>query len=420
VHFYAVDFCARFYGSQKTSAMLNTIVLIIPVLLFIVSIEWYISYKKQDKTYTKGNFVMNLAIGAMDQVCSLIYFTALFFALQYVYDHFRMFTLESHWYHWITAYIVIDFLSYWYHRISHRVNILWAGHVTHHSSEHFNFSNGFRTSFFQGINRIIFWSCLPLFGFSPFMLVIILKVSGLYDFILHTQYIPKLGFLEKILITPSQHRVHHGRNDIYIDKNYGSTFVIWDKLFGTFQEETETVEYGIKGSYVDDNPFMAVGYYYHYLWHAMKMKKRFSEKVMLLFLPPDQTPKPKESYGSNRRKNIADIPSQYKNYAWLQIAWAVPGLIAMLVYVDFLPAWEIILYAAIGITSIAGAAMLLNGNIREDFYSFELFRLGIFLLCVLAVFLLKLKFYPLTAAFCLLTSLVAFTIMQRRRSIVSR
>jgi alkylglycerol monooxygenase len=394
--------------------MLNTIVLIIPVLLSIVSIEWYISYKKQDKTYTKGNFVMNLAIGAMDQVCSLIYFTALFFALQFVYDHFRMLTLEAHWYHWITAYIVIDFLSYWYHRISHRVNILWAGHVTHHSSEHFNFSNGFRTSFFQGINRIIFWSCLPLFGFSPLMLVIILKVSGLYDFILHTQYIPKLGFLEKILITPSQHRVHHGRNDIYIDKNYGSTFVIWDKLFGTFQEETETVEYGIKGSYVDDNPFMAVGYYYHYLWHAMKMKKRFSEKITLLFLPPDQTPKPKESYGMNRRKNIADIPSQYKNYAWLQIAWAVPGLIAMLVYVDFLPAWEIILYAAIGITSIAGAAMLLNGNIREDFYSFELLRLGIFLLCVLAVFLLKLKFYPLTAAFCLFTSLVAFTIMQRR------
>lgn len=394
--------------------MLNTIVLIIPILLFVVFIEWYISYKKDHKTYTSGNFAMNLAIGAMDQVCSLIYFTALYLVLQYVYTHFRFFSLEDHWYHWITAYIVIDFLSYWYHRISHRVNILWAGHVTHHSSEHFNFSNGFRTSFFQGINRIIFWSCLPLFGFSPVMLVIILKVSGLYDFLLHTQYIPKLGFLEKILITPSQHRVHHGRNDIYIDKNYGSTFVIWDKIFGTFQEETETVEYGIKGSYVDDNPFMAVGYYYHYLWHAMKMKRKFSDKIMLLFLPPDQTPKPEEGYGMQQRESLTEVPFQIGHYAYFQLIGAAAGLIVMLLYKDFLPAWEIILYSFIGISSIAGAAMVLNGNIREDFHAFELLRLGILLLCVLAVFLLKLKFYPLGIAFFLLVSLILFTALQRR------
>lgn len=394
--------------------MLNTIVLIIPVLLFIVFIEWLISYKKQNKNYTEGNFVMNLAIGAMDQVGSLVYFTALYFVLEYVYSHWRMFSLENHWYHWITAYVVIDFLSYWYHRFSHRVNILWAGHVTHHSSEHFNFSNGFRTSFFQGLNRIIFWSCLPLFGFSPLMLVIILKVSGLYDFLLHTQYIPKLGFLEKIFITPSQHRVHHGRNDIYIDKNYGSTFVIWDKIFGTFQEETEKVEYGIKGAYIDNNPFLAVGYYYHYLWHAMKMEKRFYDKIMLLFLPPGQTPKPDAGYGIRRQENIADVRFHFGNYAYFQVACAVPGLIAMLVYKNFLPPWEIILYALIGITSMAEAAMILNGNAREDFYSRELIRLGISFVSILAVFVLKQKFYLLVTAFYLLVSLIAFTELYRK------
>lgn len=393
--------------------MLNTIVLIIPVLLCAVFIEWYISNKKENKRYTSGNFAMNLAIGAMDQVCSLIYFTALFFALEFVYSHFRFFTLESHWYHWISAYVLIDFLSYWYHRISHRVNIFWAGHVTHHSSEHFNFSNGFRTSFFQGINRIVFWCCLPLFGFSPLMLVIILKVSGLYDFLLHTQYIPKLGFLEKILVTPSQHRVHHGRNEIYLDKNYGSTFVVWDKMFGTFQEETETVEYGIKGAYVDNNPFMAVGYYYHYLWHAMKMKKGLYNKIKLLFVPPDRTPKPTTAF-KIRRKSNRHVSFRLQQYAYFQLICAVPGLIAMLLYKDFLPVWEIVLYSFAGITSISGSAMLLNGNIREGFYSFELLRLGLLFLCVLAVFLLKLKFYPLIAAFFFLGSLVVFTAMQRR------
>ncbi|HET6991534.1 MAG TPA: sterol desaturase family protein, partial [Bacteroidia bacterium] len=348
--------------------MLNTTVLIIPVLMIIVFIEWYVSYKRHDNAYTKGNFAMNLAIGTMDQICSLIYFTVLYFVLQYVYSHFRLVDLKTHWYHWITAYVAIDFLSYWYHRISHRVNIFWAGHVTHHSSEHFNFSNGFRTSFFQGINRIIFWSCLPLLGFSPLMLVVILKVSGLYDFLLHTQYVPKLGFLEKILITPSLHRVHHGRNDIYIDKNYGSTFVIWDKMFGTFQEETETVEYGIKGSYVDNNPFMAVGYYYHYLWQAMKTKKGLYNKVRLLFIPPDQTPHPDTENETHKDKSAADVSIRLENYAYFQIVCAAPGLIAMLVYKNFLPSWEIFLYSAIGIISISRAAKILNGNIGEKFY----------------------------------------------------
>ncbi|MDQ3112218.1 MAG: sterol desaturase family protein [Bacteroidota bacterium] len=394
--------------------MINTIVLIIPVLLFVVFIEWYISYKKDIKTYTRGNFAMNLAIGSMDQVFSLIYFTALFLTLQYVYSHFRLVTLNDHWYYWVIAYVLIDFLSYWYHRISHRVNIFWAGHVTHHSSEHFNFSNGFRTSFFQGINRIIFWSCLPLFGFPPLMLVVILKVSGLYDFLLHTQFIPKLGFLEKILVTPSQHRVHHGRNDIYIDKNYGSTFVIWDKLFGTFQEETETVEYGIKGAYVDNNPFMAVGYYYHYLWHAMKMKKRFFDKIVLLFLPPDRTPTLDAGCKICPSEKRKFVPLRLEHYAYFQLVYAVPGLIVMLAYKDFLPVWEIVLYSVLGITSISSAAMVLNANMPERFYAFESVRLGFLFLSVLIVALLKMKFYILPVAFLLLISLVVLVTVQKR------
>lgn len=384
--------------------MLNSIVLIIPVLLLIVGLEWYISYKKEHHHYTSGNFAMNVAIGAMDQLASLVYFTALYFALDFVYTHFRLLTLNAHWYHWITAYIVIDFLSYWYHRFSHRVNILWAGHVTHHSSEHFNFSNGFRTSFFQGVNRIIFWSVLPLFGFTPVMLVIILKVSGLYDFLLHTKYIPKLGVLEKILVTPSQHRVHHGRNDIYIDKNYGSTFVIWDKLFGTFQEETEQVEYGIKGPYVDNNPFMAVGYYYYYLWHAMKTKRNLMEKVHLLFLPPDRTPQPDLSRFKAIRESKPVVPLHLRQYAWFQLTCAVPGLILLLLCKDFLPLWQFAVYAGAGMGGVVIGAMILNGNIRGQFYAIESLRLGFSLLLAFAVFAVTIKIFAAAVALFLLLS----------------
>jgi alkylglycerol monooxygenase len=386
--------------------MLNSIVLIIPLLLLIVGIEWYISYKKDHHNYTSGNFAMNVAIGAMDQLASLVYFTALYFALDFVYTHFRLFTLDVHWYHWVTAYVVIDFLSYWYHRFSHRVNILWAGHVTHHSSEHFNFSNGFRTSFFQGVNRILFWSVLPLFGFTPVMLVIILKVSGLYDFLLHTKYIPKLGVLEEILVTPSQHRVHHGRNDSYIDKNYGSTFVIWDKLFGTFQEETEEVEYGIKGPYVDNNPFMAVGYYYYYLWHAMKTKANVVEKIRLLFLPPDRTPQPDFARLKAIRKSSPGVPYALRQYAWFQVACTVPGMIMLLLYKDILPLWQFVVYACAATGCIGMGAMILNGNIRAQFAAIESLRLGFTLLLAFAVFAVTLKLYAGVIALFLLFSYV--------------
>lgn len=399
--------------------MLNSIILLIPVMLLVTAFEWYVSVKQEKNIYTGENYAMNLAIGAMDQVFSLIYFTALYFTLDFVYRHFRFFTLESHWYHWVTAYVLIDFISYWYHRFSHRVNILWAGHVTHHSSEHYNFSNGFRTSFFQGINRIVFWSVLPLFGFTPLMLVIILKSSGLYDFLLHTTYIPKLGVLEKILITPSQHRVHHGRNDEYIDKNYGSTFVIWDKMFGTYQEETVPVEYGIKGDYVDNNPYHAIGYYYQYLWRVMKSTPGILPKLQLLVLPPDRTPKPEKRSWENRvifLRHQSNLPvhSALRNYAWTQISWAASGLIVMLLFINFMPRWELVVYAFIGITTMAAAAMSLNGHFRESFSRSETMRLLMAMLLLVIAYGFKLKLYILAIALFPLGSLLYFLVLRDR------
>jgi sterol desaturase/sphingolipid hydroxylase (fatty acid hydroxylase superfamily) len=398
--------------------MLNTIVLIIPLLLLIVFIEWYISYRHDRKTYTGGNFAMNVTIGAMDQVFSLFYFTALYFTLDFVYGHFRFWDLSEAWYVWLIAYIVVDFLSYWYHRFSHRINILWAGHVTHHSSEHFNFSNGFRTSFLQGINRILFWSVLPLFGFSPVMLVVILKVSGLYDFLLHTEYIPKLGVLEKFLITPSQHRVHHGRNEIYIDKNYGSTFNIWDKMFGTFQEETEKVEYGITGPYKDNNPFMAVGYYFNYLWRAMKTQDTLWKKIRLLFIPPDQTPTPDLSVKRIWPVTPDLVTRRMRNYAYTQILLMVPAMIVMLLYKDFIPLWEFILYAAIGISSVSVSAMILNNNVSSIFHKMEMCRLWISLFSVIILFAKHEQLYLLGVVFLLMVSLVLFTTIKLKKELV--
>ncbi len=386
--------------------MLNAVALLIPVFLLVVLFEWYISYKRQDNRYTTGNTIMNLTIGAIDQVCSLFYFAVLYFVLDYVYDNFRIVEIDNPWYQWVVGYIAVDFLSYWYHRLSHRVNILWAGHITHHSSELFNFSNGLRTSFFQGINRIMFWALLPIVGFSPVVLVIILKVSGIYDFLLHTEYIRKLGFLEKILITPSMHRVHHGKNDIYIDKNYGSTFLIWDKLFGTYQEETEKVKYGIKSPYVDNNPLMAIGHHYRYLWNTINATSKFSNKIKLLFMPPEWKPESIATDPVKFHKKKINISKDLKQYAIFQLVFCVTGLITMLTYINYLTTWEIIICSAVSILLMSNITMLFNGKVVAGFANREKWRLILALLLVLTTMLLSFNYYFLIIISFLIVSLV--------------
>jgi alkylglycerol monooxygenase len=374
--------------------MLNVTALLIPVFLLMVFAEWYISYKHDNHRYSAGNVIMNMAIGSIDQIGSLFFFSVLYLVLEYVSTHFRLIEVSSGWYQWGVGYLAVDFLSYWYHRVSHRVNILWAGHVTHHSSELFNFSNGFRTSLFQGMNRIVFWSVLPVFGFSPVVLIIILKVSGLYDFLLHTEYVPKLGFLEKILITPSSHRVHHGQNDLYIDKNYGSTFSVWDRMFGTYQEETEPVKYGVKGGYADKSPVWAIGYYYHHLWHTMRAIPDPATKLKLLFMPPEwQATQQQQQQGTTdpppvRRRRAISQP--LRSYVLFQVSCCVVGIILLLVFKNLLSGWEFLVGAFVGILTISNNAILFNNTVQEGFVRREQQRLAL----EAALVLLTLWVYP--------------------------
>jgi len=359
--------------------MPNYTALLIPVFLLMVALEWRFSIKQKDNRYQTGNTVINMAIGAFDQFGSLFYFGALYVCLQFSYSHFRLFTLSLNWQQWVYAFFAVDFLSYWYHRFSHRINILWAGHITHHSSELFNFSNGFRGSPFQGINRIAFWMLLPVFGFDPLLLVISLKVSGLWDFLVHTTYIPKLGWLENILVTPSHHRVHHGKNDIYIDKNYGSALIIWDKIFGTFQEETEAVQYGVKANYSDNNPVNAITYYYRYLWKGIKNTSGIINKIKLLLMPPEWKPREQDDFSPRAFWQPGVSQSLQRYYATWQLVCCVPGFIAILFYKDFLPPVALWYCMALCITSITQTALIFKNNTYRHFNGWETLRLLLFM-----------------------------------------
>jgi len=146
---------------------------------------------------------------------------------------------------WLIALLVADFTYYWMHRLEHQHRILWASHSVHHSSKDYNLTVGFRLSLIEGLFEWIFLVPMILLGFNPFQAIVALVLIAQYQHWIHTEHIGKLGWLDEVFNTPSVHRVHHGSNNQYLDKNYGGILMLWDKMFGTYQREEATVIYGL-------------------------------------------------------------------------------------------------------------------------------------------------------------------------------
>lgn len=202
----------------------------------------------------------------------------------YVHIHLLMLFL------WIGVILLADFCQYWLHRLSHEVNILWAGHIVHHSMEAYNYAVALRQSFLEGIYTWMFFMPLAFFGIPWPLFVMAYAVSLIWQFFVHTRYIDKMGVLETVFATPSHHRVHHGRNPQYIDKNFGPFLIIWDKFFGTFEPEVEEVDYGILHP-LDSNSPVWVNVHQHWnILKALKSAHGIMEKIMVVFGPPDFVP----------------------------------------------------------------------------------------------------------------------------------
>ena len=181
---------------------------------------------------------------------------------------------------WILTFIVIDFIYYWFHRCSHRIKLLWAMHMNHHSSEEMNFAVSLRQAWFGPFAKVPFFMVMPLLGFDPIVTAVAGVASTLWGVTGHTQWIKNLGPLEYFFITPSHHRVHHGSNDLYIDKNFGNLLIIWDRMFGTFEKESEPVIYGIKENVKTFNPIKIT----FMLWIKMYKDFRISLSIKEKFL----------------------------------------------------------------------------------------------------------------------------------------
>jgi len=184
---------------------------------------------------------------------------------------------------WVAAFVLADFSYYWMHRIEHKVRILWANHSVHHSSEDYNLTVSLRIFLLDGVIEWIFLVPMILIGFNPFQTIMAFLLVVQYQSWIHTEHIKSLGFLDKILNTPSNHRVHHGSNQEYLDKNFGGFFILWDKLFGTYAAEEAKVVYGLTDNINTNNPLMINVAEYVRLYRDVKRCNSFKAKLRCVF-----------------------------------------------------------------------------------------------------------------------------------------
>ena len=192
------------------------------------------------------------------------------------------------WYVWIACQLLDDFCYYWFHRQNHKVRFFWAAHIVHHSSGNFNLGTAVRNGWFTILYKPFFYMWIPAIGFAPEMLVVCLGIEALWQFQLHTVYIPKMGFIEKIFNTHTMHQVHHAQNIEYMDMNHGGFLNIFDKIFGTWKELDDdiVVNYGVTHPPNSFNPIVILTHEYGDIWKDMKKSKNLRHKFMYAFGPP--------------------------------------------------------------------------------------------------------------------------------------
>ena len=321
LHLILVDMNFDFYSLLMYTGFLG--------ILFILLAEIWMQRKRKIALYNVADTITNVSCGMSDRLFSLFFDGVQYVIWSAIGNRFGIFAMPEGWVGVILCLLVTDFVWYWYHRLGHEVRFLWAVHSLHHQSENYNISVGFRISIFQYIVRTCFWIALPILGFSADVIVLVLVGHALYQLLLHTQVVPRLGFIEKILVTPSTHRVHHGVNDIYLDKNYGGMFVIWDRLFGTYEPETEEVKYGITDQTGNMTILEAHTYGFKQLMLPFKLGQRSKEAIAFLFSKPKDVPDYLIGKTKITAKQFQPVDYQ-KNYVLAQIVICALGLFYMI------------------------------------------------------------------------------------------
>lgn len=273
--------------------MLKPTVIAIPIFALLIAAEALWAYRKgtgeyHDRKDTWGNIFMGFVSVVWGAVFGL--FTVYVYLFAYELAPYKF--PADMWWTWVVLFFVDDLAYYIFHRVSHESRLFWNFHVVHHSSEEYNLSVAVRQSWFSGILHWLFYAPIMLLGFAPWMFALMHGFNLIYQFWIHTKFVKRLGWLESIFNTPSHHRVHHGVNIPYLDKNYAGVLIIWDRMFGSFVPETEEPRYGIIKPIKSYNPLWINTHGWFEMAEAIKRQPTMSAKLRCIFASPNMDIKP--------------------------------------------------------------------------------------------------------------------------------
>ncbi|HSO31089.1 MAG TPA: sterol desaturase family protein [Labilithrix sp.] len=273
--------------------MPDPIALAVPFFFLLIAIEYAWAKRRGVVVYRLTDSLTDLSCGVASQVFNIFGAAIQLGIYAWVFHHARLVTLSPPWWlQWLVAFVGVDLLYYWWHRFSHEVNFLWAAHVVHHQREDYNFAVALRQAVLTSWTVLPFYLPLAVVGVSPFVFAITVAFSTLYQFWIHTQLVGKLrGPVDWILNLPSHHRVHHAINPGYLDKNYGATLIIWDRLFGTYAEEVEAPVYGITKPLASFNPAWAQVHYWLEMGAMTRAARGPLEKLRVWVASPAWKPR---------------------------------------------------------------------------------------------------------------------------------
>ena len=275
-----------------------------PIYLVLIGAEIIFSAYFNQQKYSVRGTVENFYLMLLNMGLDILMRGLTLFVLNYFFEQ-KFFEIENAVFYWTALLLLEDFVFYWLHYFDHYVRFFWAAHVTHHSSEEFNLTVGFRSSVFQPLYRFMYFIPIAWLGFDPLDIMLMYSITQIYGIIIHTQYVGKLGWLEYILATPSNHRVHHGSNVKYLDRNMGMIFIIWDRIFGTYQKEEEDVVYGLTTNLPDHKPSTVVLHEWQSLWTDVKNAPNWRAKLGYIFGPPGWSHDGSRKTSEQLRKELA-------------------------------------------------------------------------------------------------------------------
>jgi sterol desaturase/sphingolipid hydroxylase (fatty acid hydroxylase superfamily) len=266
----------------------DAVVVLIGLLVTLTLTEMWLSYRENRHYYEKRDTFTNIYLTTITFFINLVVKGSTFFVLQYFYQ-FHLFEISNVFWYWFVLVVTQDFLYWVLHYTGHYCRFFWAMHVTHHSSEHFNFTTGFRSTVFEPLYRVFFYLPLALMGFNAIDVLYAYLITQLYGNLVHTQFqisLPK--WYGWVFVTPSHHRVHHASNIPYLDKNMAMMLIIWDRLFGTFQDENlpEPIKYGLTHQPEDTGAVNIIFHEWKALVHDVKKAPGIKNKLGYMFNPP--------------------------------------------------------------------------------------------------------------------------------------